>query len=213
MRYMGGRRRDTGENDGEKAVCFAPSYNITPGSCIVYSFGISTDWSFDDAMAGYGCQVYSFDPTIKLPNHNRSDGVRFFNIGLGVDNQTLTVGAEEWQFLSLTSIMDMLGHTNKTIDYVKFDIESGELSVFQALMDNPQRLLQIKQLGIEIHPMKTYHELFYNLFVSLEYLGFTTFAAHLVSVTGLLYEHPEFPGRNLSTCYEMAWAQVENVYW
>ncbi|CAG2232362.1 unnamed protein product [Mytilus edulis] len=30
--------------------------------CLVYSFGINNQWSFDDAMANIGCDVFSFDP-------------------------------------------------------------------------------------------------------------------------------------------------------
>jgi hypothetical protein len=29
----------------------------TPGSCTVLSFGINNEWSFDDAMEEYGCDV------------------------------------------------------------------------------------------------------------------------------------------------------------
>ncbi|XP_068248896.1 probable methyltransferase-like protein 24 [Palaemon carinicauda] len=209
MRYLGGHRRDSGENDGKKAVCFAPLYNITPGNCLVYSFGISIDWSFDDAIAGYGCKVFSFDPTIKLPDHKRSDGVHFYNLGIGAENQTVGSGKNKVRFMSLSGIMDMLGHTHEIIDYVKLDIESMEAGLIQALTDDPQRLLQIKQLGMEIHPNKYFHEDFYNLFVSLEYLGFTTFDTRPVLVQELLFEHPDFPGHNISTCYEMAFAQVE----
>ena len=31
--------------------------------CIVYSFGLGADWSFDNAAERYGCTVHGFDPT------------------------------------------------------------------------------------------------------------------------------------------------------
>ena len=30
--------------------------------CLVYSFGVGEDFTFDDAMAKRGCEVHSFDP-------------------------------------------------------------------------------------------------------------------------------------------------------
>ena len=30
--------------------------------CLVYSFGISWDFKFDDAIATLGCEVHAFDP-------------------------------------------------------------------------------------------------------------------------------------------------------
>ncbi|KAK7077234.1 hypothetical protein SK128_020552 [Halocaridina rubra] len=213
LRYMGGRRRPTGERDGDKAVCFNPVYNISPNDCIVYSFGISTDWSFDDAMAGLGCQVYSFDHTIGLPSHDRSDRVHFYNIGLAHRDVTQTGQNANYTLMSLTHIMDMLGHLNKTIDYVKIDIEASEIYILQQLAEESVRLLQIKQLGIEMHPMENLHEFVYDLFVLLEYLGFTTFDARRTAVEELWYTVEQYPNLVLSKCYEMAWAQVETIYW
>ncbi len=35
--------------------------------CLVYSFGVSDDWSFEDTMGNLGCRVRAFDPTIDSP--------------------------------------------------------------------------------------------------------------------------------------------------
>ena len=32
--------------------------------CLVYSFGIANEWTFDEAAADAGCEVHSFDPTL-----------------------------------------------------------------------------------------------------------------------------------------------------
>ena len=43
--------------DGQKAVCLDPPVRPPPGDCLVYSFGIGGDWSFEEAMEAYGCRV------------------------------------------------------------------------------------------------------------------------------------------------------------
>ena len=43
--------------DGQKAVCLDLEVAPKAGHCIVYSFGINYEWSFDEAMESYGCQV------------------------------------------------------------------------------------------------------------------------------------------------------------
>lgn len=67
-----GRRAD-GSYDGAWWVCFDQGVLTQPG-CVVYSFGIGGDWTFDTRMAqgdafglggsktvGVGCAVHSFD--------------------------------------------------------------------------------------------------------------------------------------------------------
>lgn len=73
--------------DGQKAVCLDPGLTPPIGLCVVYSFGLSDDWSFDIAMESYGCDVYAFDPSIKHPQlPNNTKRVHYFNFGLGTRN-------------------------------------------------------------------------------------------------------------------------------
>ncbi|XP_071522723.1 probable methyltransferase-like protein 24 isoform X4 [Panulirus ornatus] len=181
MRYFGGRVSPSGLVDGDKAVCLAPVFDITPGDCIVYSFGISNEWSFDDAMAQFGCQVYAFDPTMGVADHNKSERVHFYNLGLGPSDTSTRIGGVSASLRTLGHIMDMLGHTNK--------------------------------LGIEVHPGLEYHGLIYDLFVLLEYLGFTTFDARRTPHQDLWYTTASLPDIILASCYELAWAQVDYITW
>jgi hypothetical protein len=48
--------------DGQKSVCLDQGLGPAINNCLVYSFGIDNEWSFDDDMAKLGCNVYSFDP-------------------------------------------------------------------------------------------------------------------------------------------------------
>ena len=55
--------------------------------CLVYSFGIANDFSFDDRMGKLGCEVQAFDPSMNTESYRRRDNVSFGNIGL--DNANL----------------------------------------------------------------------------------------------------------------------------
>ena len=68
--------------DGHKAVCLDPAVAPIYGDCLVYSFGINNQWTFDDAMDQMHCQVYSFDPSMGVADHNRTDRIHFYGIGL-----------------------------------------------------------------------------------------------------------------------------------
>ena len=44
--------------DGVKTLCMDRIYkNAISGSCLLYSFGLADDWSFETIMAGLGCIV------------------------------------------------------------------------------------------------------------------------------------------------------------
>ena len=116
-------------------------------ACLVYSFGIRDDWSVDSAMRDAGCEVHSFDPTIGRPRHCRwgSDtlprgcqpkGIHFHPVGLGaVDGEKLQVDEDSAQhggageLKTLATIRRELGHSEREITVLKFDIEGSEWPV------------------------------------------------------------------------------------
>lgn len=50
--------------DGQKSVCLDPGVSPMPDRCVVYSFGNNGEWSFDEQIESYGCDVYVFDPSV-----------------------------------------------------------------------------------------------------------------------------------------------------
>ncbi|KAK7485051.1 hypothetical protein BaRGS_00023690 [Batillaria attramentaria] len=75
--------------DGGWEVCEDSPYR--PSSpCLVYSFGVGEDFSFDDAVARrYGCEVHSFDPSMKAEDHKR---------GSSQPLSILKLDIEEWEW-------------------------------------------------------------------------------------------------------------------
>ncbi|XP_064088391.1 uncharacterized protein LOC135202865 [Macrobrachium nipponense] len=77
-----------GVGDGSKGVCKDPVFSLDKNNCKVLSFGISKDWTFDDAFGVFGCKVYSFDPTIGKEDHQHAPNVQFFNLGISNKAET-----------------------------------------------------------------------------------------------------------------------------
>ena len=133
--------------DGGWNLCHDPKYRPKP-PCIIYSFGIANDFSFDDAASEiYGCNVYSFDPSMKKPSHKHSERVWFYDIGIADKDYTHGNG---WKLRTLGSIKDMLNHTGQKIDILKMDVESAEWGFLNQVF-NTNILKSIGQLYLEFH--------------------------------------------------------------
>ena len=49
-----------GATDGEKLLCLdALIYDIRKQQCLIYSFGLSDDWTFEESVASLGCTASS----------------------------------------------------------------------------------------------------------------------------------------------------------
>ena len=118
--------------DGGKYICldhmaFGPS-----GECVVYSFGINFDFSFDKAMSILGCKVHSFDPfmLLKYPPSVRGyitmkavpPMLHFHSIGLGGREHLQEFHGESVNLKTLGTIGSQLN--DRRIDVLKIDIDS-----------------------------------------------------------------------------------------
>jgi hypothetical protein len=136
--------------DGGWDVChdvqFRPKSN-----CIVYSFGINYDFSFDEDMEKtYGCEVFSFDPSMNMDDHKHSKHISFYQVGLGDKNKDVWVDGKKWKIETLKTIQEKLGHTNKRIDVLKIDIEENEKSALPDMIKSGA-LKNVVQLCLEFH--------------------------------------------------------------
>lgn len=158
--------------DGGWDVChdvqFRPKH-----PCIVYSIGISWDFSFDEDIANtYGCDVFSFDPSMDTDDFRYSDRIMFYNVGLGAKVSEITVKDSKWKIKNLQTIMKELGHTDKRIDVLKIDIEGHERQSLPEIIDSGA-LKNVVQLCMETH---SYYDL--GTMRKLYEAGFRLFWAH-----------------------------------
>ena len=140
--------------DGQKAVCLDYAVAPPPNKCLVYSFGINNEWSFDDAMELYGCEIFSFDPSMNVSNHNRTESIHFYQMALD------DVDKDEWNksksipSRTLSTIYKMLkslhGGDSSIIDYLKIDVETNEWRVLPQMIESGM-MDKVRQLAVEIH--------------------------------------------------------------
>ena len=105
-------------HDGHKYVCLNQNLKreIEDGKCIVYSFGIRNEWSFEKEVRNLGCNVLTFDPSVEHPNE-LDKNITFEKIGLGrfiagnhVDEKTMTTFITK----PLKTIIEDNGHLYRT---------------------------------------------------------------------------------------------------
>lgn len=133
--------------DGGWDVCHDMMLKIDRNPCIVYSFGINNDFSFDDDMANtYNCNLHSFDPTMKKKNSKHSEKVWFYNRGIGDTYRKYGSG----DIAPLDKIRKDLKHDKVPIAVIKGDTEGAEWpSTPQMLRTN--QLADVSQFFLEFH--------------------------------------------------------------
>mmetsp|Transcript_33744 Transcript_33744/g.73742 ORF Transcript_33744/g.73742 Transcript_33744/m.73742 type:complete len:361 (-) Transcript_33744:1262-2344(-) len=135
--------------------------------CVVYSFGIANDWTYDEAMAAQSCRVYSFDPTSAFEQVHKAykrPNITFQYVGLApavrcgeVQSTGGIYGKLEGELLDLSAIRSRLGHTaQNSIKILKIDCEGCEWDVFYELaQNNPQALDGVNEVIIEVHQVQS----------------------------------------------------------
>lgn len=194
--------------DGDKWVCMDNKFHISPRKCLIFSFGIGHDWSFEDeAERKLGCEVFAFDPTINKRTHNRTKKIHFFNLGIGDSNNTgpqFKVKTNRYR-----NILSDLGHLNSVIDILKMDTEGNELRFFRDVLEGTPNLLKnVKFIAMEVHIGKSAeitsnHISFWKYFQLLDCFGFKIVYSAVNPFTGGTVVN----GRLRSRCFEIVWVQ------
>ena len=142
--------------DGDKFVCMDRMRLDQP--CLIYSFGIANDWTFEDFMDFRGCEIHAHDPTVDFPS-DRGNNIRFEKLGLGVEKGPTMD--------TLANILLDNGHTDTVVEYLKvwnisffnilfsyyfakIDIEAWELGGLPNWLESGA-LRNVNQLALELH--------------------------------------------------------------
>ena len=121
---LGDKRKEDGAlaMDRHKFVCMDPEFGLRSSNvCLVYSFGMATDWSFDLDMEGFGCDVNAFDPFVNYTSLEE-DAIQFTKMAIGDKNER----KDGVEVRTLDFFVDSLGHRGYKIHYLKMDFEYSE---------------------------------------------------------------------------------------
>ena len=130
--------------------------------CIVYSFGISDDYTFEKELGNLGCIVHAYDPTVELPS-SLSERVSFKSIGLGhyTGHMNLTADVKKDRgSMPVTTLKDAIannGDLGKEITYVKVDVEGSEIEAIPEWIQSGI-INDVRQIGIELHTGKLFFD-------------------------------------------------------
>merc|ERR1712225_163201 len=118
----------------QMASAYGPSSESNPSpTLIVYSFGVSTDSSFEAVMLQRtNCEIWGYDYTVSsfakdIPKH-QSSRTHFSQIGISeVTNEN-----RDPKFFTIQDLMAANGH--EYIDIVKMDLEGAEFGALTSLI-------------------------------------------------------------------------------
>eukprot|EP00092_Neocalanus_flemingeri_P049176 GFUD01056427.1.p1 GENE.GFUD01056427.1~~GFUD01056427.1.p1 ORF type:complete len:347 (+),score=85.51 GFUD01056427.1:57-1097(+) len=125
--------------DGDKFVCMDNMMSDKP--CLIYSFGISNDWTFEDFMDFRGCEIHAHDPTVDFPA-KRGKNIKFSKLGLSTETSS--------DMDTLANILKKNGHSDSVIEYLKIDVEGAELTGLPDWLKTGA-LDNVNQLAMELH--------------------------------------------------------------
>ncbi|KAG1683378.1 Methyltransferase-like protein 24 [Nymphon striatum] len=170
--------------DGDKIICEDPGPIIPRNNCLIYSFGSALEFSFEKAAyKRYGCEIHTFDPTVKITDDNKNRIPSFVKLHpFGIYDKNSTT---RFQVLDLETIIKVLHHQHRTIHILKMDIEGDEWRVLRKLISTPHIAEKIHHLLVEIHLLTL--KAIGVIFPGLENQGFQMFSARENLATPLKY--------------------------
>lgn len=146
--------------DGGKWFCGVERYTRQRAPCIIYSFGINGESSFEAALlkAAPQCEIWGYDFSVKSFGPEVEDEpdlkarAHFFPYALGSEDAP---DANPPTF-TLQTLMQQNGHS--FIDVLKVDVEGAEFDALSSFVNHfvpphasPETTLPIGQMQLELH--------------------------------------------------------------
>jgi len=179
--------------DGHKYVC--EDDFTEEEECLVYTIGVNNDASFEDAMASTGCEVYAHDHTVKEFPNTKYKNVHFVKLGIGASNTN--------EVKTLDTLLRDNGHSNRTINYLKVDVEGAERDSMMQWFKSGS-LANVRQIGIEFHDVPTHSKEYFTIVQELYKLGFVTIMWDINRIISITRPPPFFEivfrRSNLAAC-------------
>ncbi|XP_013083086.2 uncharacterized protein LOC106068302 isoform X2 [Biomphalaria glabrata] len=197
--------------DGGWELCDDPLYKPIKGDCLVYSYGINFDFSYDQDMVSYGCDVHAFDPSMKTAPNVYQGNLYFHATGVAAKNGTVnnpTTGW--WQLYTIAEHRKQHHHlpNQRQLDIVKMDVEGYEHESLMLALDDGS-LDDVRQLAFETHvtwsatdPSKEEYIKYLGLLRNVYDHGFRIYLTHRNYVWSA-FESVINKGRKFTKCHEI----------
>ena len=167
VKLGGTYRQDCRARDGHKYVCVDEDFmeDVRRGRCLIYSFGLGKDWTFEQVAAELGCTIHAYDPTnnVRWPTKPISKNIIVHKIGI-----TDKPRQNKKDYLTLENILEKNGHLDAKITYMKMDVEKMELPGLPVWIASGV-LKNVQQIAFEVHLDKGLSETkeFFGIFKDL----------------------------------------------
>lgn len=170
--------------DGGKWICEGSRVGLAEWNsnenddCLVYSFGIGGKFGFESDLirltkeSRTECEVHLFDPRAKKWSDRQPKLPNLHVHAFGLASE----GQETDTFRSYTSFLKQFGHTGRTVNLLKLDIERAEVNILPQIAQLPKRM-RPQQILVEIHWKNTAkeYEVMDNVIVQLRDAGYVMF--------------------------------------
>eukprot|EP00980_Cylindrotheca_fusiformis_P001180 scaffold323_cov93-Cylindrotheca_fusiformis.AAC.2 len=155
---FGSEERFRAFSDGPKFVCgvdVIAAKSKTPEGCLIYSVGSNNKIEFEVAVKNFmGCETHTFDPTLAKP-FKGDEYATFHPWGIGIDGEENKHKSFKWVSKGIETIMNELGHSNRTLDILKIDCEGCEYQAMPILFDAiAAGRVKVNQIQVELHGTK-----------------------------------------------------------